>query len=98
GGRQLLDHEIVVDTQPDQTRLVSEPLPEDGQYRLVFYFGGHNAPIEFWMDDVVLRPVHNEQAINIKQTPLTTTGDDTFEKDNHLFTGDRHCCILPAQH
>lgn len=70
GGRQLLDHEIVVDTRPGQTRLLSEPLPEDGQYRLAFYFGGHNAHADFWIDNVVLKPVRNEQANNTKTNTI----------------------------
>lgn len=65
-GTLLADREISVATDPKQTRFVSEPLPADGQYRLAFYFGGRDEDTEFWIDDVVLKPVDNDQAATAK--------------------------------
>ncbi|GGG86144.1 hypothetical protein GCM10007415_19530 [Parapedobacter pyrenivorans] len=77
GGAPLTDEEIAVETNPKQTQFVSGPLPADGQYRLAFYFEGPSEDTEFWIDDVVLRPVQSEQVTMVKESKLTLT-DDTF--------------------
>lgn len=71
GGKPLMDEEIRVETNPKQTQFVSAPLPEDGQYRLAFYLGGHGERTGFWIDDVVLNPVQNEQVTTEKEKSNT---------------------------
>src|SRR5690606_25131176 len=71
GGRPVMVEEIRVETNPKQTKFVSAPLPEDGQYRLAFYLGGHGERTGFWIDDVVLNPVQNEQVTTEKEKSNT---------------------------
>lgn len=55
GGKKLLEHEISVGPTPKKSSFVSEELPEDGQYRLALYFGGHGQETDLWIDDIELK-------------------------------------------
>ncbi|MGV3763152.1 arylsulfatase [Parapedobacter sp.] len=56
-GAELVNAEIEVGIDPQNSRVVSQPLPADGAYRLSLYFGGRAQGTTVWVDDVTLTPL-----------------------------------------